>query len=370
MGAVAYWMARTMPGLAPDLKFAFFLPPNVEPPVTADNVEVVRVPSRFGRVVTEQIHLPRAAERSRLDLLHSMAYGPPALYDGLKVLTVHDLAYRILPRTVPWKYRLYWNWAYGPAARGCRKLIAVSESTRRDMIRLLGTKADDVAVVPLAAEPGFRPAGEGEDPRKNLSVLNLPPRFILHVGTLQPRKDIATLFKTFAQVHRQIADVHLVVCGTKGWGYDDPIAMVRDSGLEGSVHFLGYATSETIQNLYRSAELLLFTSVYEGFGLPVLEAMASGLPVVATASSSVPEVAGDAALFAPPGDAPGLARHCVDLLTDAGRHGIMKGRGLERSRLFSWERSASRMIEIYRDLLGRARQGQLSALNTVSGDNT
>jgi glycosyltransferase involved in cell wall biosynthesis len=361
LGQVAHALARTMPGLAPDLEFVFFLPPGVDPPVERENVEVVRVPlapfpgSWF---VSEQWHLPRAAGRARLDLLHTPAFAPPFLYRGVKVLTVHDIAFRLYPATMPRHWVLYWGWACGPAARSCRRLVAVSDATRRDLVHHLGHDPKRIDLVPNAAEPVYTPAETGRNPRENLAGLRLPTRFILHVGTLQPRKDLVTLFKTFAQVRAASADpIDLVVCGGRGWGYADPRALARNEGVESSVHFIGYVPPGLMADLYRAADLLLFTSLYEGFGIPVLEAMSCGLPVVATSGSSVPEVAGNAALLSPPGDVAGLAAHVTALLGDPGLSRTLAERGIERAKLFSWEGSAAKMISIYRDLLPESRLG-------------
>jgi glycosyltransferase involved in cell wall biosynthesis len=363
MWQMVYWLTRTMPPMAPDLRFVLLLPDGVEPPVEGSNVEIRRVPlprTPGGRYAAEQIILPWVAERARLDMLHTIAFGSPVLYRGVRILTVHDLAFRIFPETMPARWRRYWTWVYGPAARGCRRLIAVSESTRSDLVRIMHHDPARIAVVPSAPEPDFRPLFVGEDARQGLEHLNLPERFILYVGTLQPRKDIETLFRTFARIRARDADIHLVISGGRGWGYGDPAELARREGISEAIHFLGFAPPEVTKKLYRVAELLLFTSLYEGFGLPVVEAMCSGLPVVATSSSSIPEVAGNAALLAPPRDHEALSDLALKLLRDPGLREDMVRRGLERSRLFSWPRSAAMMLDVYRDLVPAARQPALA----------
>ena len=352
--AAAWWLAREMPRLAPDLRFVFFLPPEVESPSDAPNVEQVRVPvgrHRAARIVAEQLRLPRIAAGQRLDLLHSIAYAAPWLYAGRKLQTVHDLGFIVLPESVPWRYRAYWKWAYGPAARRCAGLTAVSASTRNDLVRLLGWDASRIAVVPSGVDPIFTPASAPGDPDERLRKMGIPRPYVLFVGTLQPRKGIDTLFATFARLRRDRDDLNLVLAGARGWGYPEPEVMARQHGIEGAVHHRSGATLEEIADLYRGARLLLFPSRYEGFGLPPLEAMACGAPVVATDTSSLPEVCGDAALFAPVDRADLLAAQAERVLSDPDLARRMVEAGFRRAAEFSWPQAAARMVAVYREML-------------------
>jgi glycosyltransferase involved in cell wall biosynthesis len=354
--AAAWWLAREMPRLAPDIRFVYFLPPGVEPPSAGPGVEVVRVPMgryRAARIVAEQLLLPRIAERRSLDLLHSIAYAAPWLYRGRKLQTVHDLGFLVMPGNLPWRYRAYWNWAYGPAARRCAALTAVSESTRNDLVRLLGWDTARITVVPSAVDPIFTPAPIDQELTGRLGRMGLSIPYVLFVGTLQPRKGIDTLFETFANIRRTHADLGLVIAGAQGWGYPEPEVMARQYGVEGAVYHLSGATLEQIADLYRGARLLLFPSRYEGFGLPPLEAMACGTPVVATSTSSLPEVCGDAALFAPVDRADLLAAQAGRILSDPGLARRMIELGFERAAEFSWPRAAARMVAVYRRMVGK-----------------
>lgn len=354
----AFWLAHWMPRLATELDFVFFLPPDVEAPSSGPNVEIVRVPTgRFtgARVVDEQWTLARAAARRKPDLFHTIAYGSPVMYPGVRILTIHDLAFRLFPETVPWRYRAYWNWAYGEAAAGCRRLIAVSESTRNDIVRVLHRDPAEVSVVSCGVDPGYVPAQAAREEPVPAARRGLPERYILNVGTIQPRKDFATLLRTFARLRPEFPDLWLVVAGGRGWGYGDPFEMVRKHGLEDRVRLLEFAPPDAMPDLYRGAEILLFPSFYEGFGLPLLEAMASGTPVVAVDSSSIPEVVGDAGLLSPPRDDAGLAAHARSILADPARRADLARRGLDRARLFSWRKAAEETIKVYQSVL--AEQG-------------
>jgi glycosyltransferase involved in cell wall biosynthesis len=288
---------------------------------------------------------------ARLDLLHTIAYGPPMLYQGQKLLTVHDLGFRILPATLPARWRTYWDWAYGPAADGCVGWIAVSESTRQDMIRLLHRDPARIHVVHPGVDEEFfeAPPAAADSPIR--SELGLPTRFVLHVGTIQPRKDIETLLGTFVLLSQRHADLHLVIAGGTGWGYQDLDAMIEGTGLKDRARRLGYVPAGARPALYRAAEALVFPSLYEGFGLPLVEAMASGLPVVASDVSSIPEVVRDAALLAPPGDTQAFADAVERLLTDAPFRATLIERGQRRARQYRWIDSARRTADVYRDIL-------------------
>lgn len=352
----AFWLAHWLPRLAPELEFVFFLPGRVTPPAEGANVEVVRVawPNVKGaRLVTEQLLLPLAAGRARLDLLHTIAFGPPVLYRGRKLLTMHDLGFRLFPATVPAKYARYWNWAYGRAARGCGHLIAVSEATRRDIVGLLGRRPEEISVVPCGIDPVYLAPPPPVIPGVVDDALprDLPRPYVLNVGVLQPRKDLETLLRAFARVRAAHPELSLVVCGPPGWGYPEPGAMAAAAGVGDAVRFISGLPQSAMPALYRGAELFLFTSIHEGFGLPLLEAMASGVPVVATDTSAVPEVVGDAGRLAPVRDDRALADAALALFDDPTARAALVRRGLARAAEFSWERSARLTLDVYRRIL-------------------
>jgi glycosyltransferase involved in cell wall biosynthesis len=355
----AWWLAREMPGQAPDLRFVFFLPLGVEPPVEAANVQVVRVPlgrHRAARIVAEQWRLPGIARAQRLDLLHAIAFSVPWAYRGDKLQTVHDLGFVAMPETVPLRYRVYWRWAYGTVARGCVALTTVSEFTRQDLVRRLGWDAARISVVPSAVDPIFTPATSPAELDARLRRANVPLPYVLFVGTLQPRKGVDTLFGMFARLHRDHPDLHLVLAGARGWGYPEPDEMARRHGVGGAVQHRTGATPAEIADLYRGARVLLCPSRYEGFGLPPLEAMACGTPVVVTDTSSLPEVCGDAALYAPVGRDDLLAAQAERLLSDPELVRRMTDDGLARAAEFTWPKAAAKMLAVYRRLLAGARR--------------
>lgn len=375
MSWVAWWQAAWLPRLAPDDTFVFFLPPGVASPAAERNVEIVRVPMydrRGGRVLAEQWELPRRAAPARLDVLHTIAYGSPILYRGPRLLTVHDLGFRIYPDTVPPRFRHYWNWAYGPAARGCRHLVAVSEATRRDIVTLLGRPAAQISVVPCGVDPAFMAAGSQDEasgpvpPERRAAIvpatgslaaeLGSAGPYLLNVGAWQPRKDLITLLRAFEILGTENPHLRLLLCGSPGWGYPPMERLIEAHAprTSGRVVPLPSFPAGELPGLYRGAALFLFTSIHEGFGLPLLEAMAAGVPVVTTDNSAIPEVAGDAALRAPVGDAPALAAQAGRVLTEPALRNRLVSEGHARARVFSWKRSAERLLDVYRAHFGPA----------------
>ena len=186
----------------------------------------------------------------------------------------------------------------------------------------------------------------------------MPQRFVLHLGTLEPRKNLARLVEAFARARQQLPecdDLKLVLAGGKGWDYDDIFATVERLGLQEHVLFPGYVADADLPWFYRAATVFAYPSLLEGFGLPVLEAMACGTPVITSAVSSLPEVAGDAALLVDPMSVDALADALVRVLSDAALAGKMRRKGLLQAGRFSWQRTAAETVAVYRAALDGGR---------------
>jgi glycosyltransferase involved in cell wall biosynthesis len=300
------------------------------------------------RILWEQVVWPLAAVRRRLDLMHSMAFVSPLVAPCPVVVTVYDLSFIHYPERFPVWQRRY---LAGQTARSCRqarRVVAISESGRRDIHACFGVPLAHIDVVTPGVDAHFRPRppAEVEAFRRREE---LPARFLLHVGTLQPRKNIPLLLKAVAQLKRP--ELLLVLAGGKGWFYDEIFEAVQALGLEKQVRFAGYVPDAELPLWYSAASLLLFPSVYEGFGMPVIQAMACGTPVVAANASAVPEAAGEAALFFDPQDVTALAEQMEKVVDNPALAAVMVERGYAQAQRFSWEESGRRLAATYRQAL-------------------
>ena len=305
----------------------------------------------LARIAWEQLGLPYALHRAPVSLFHGAAYAMPRLCPAPAIVTVHDLAFFRLPQTFPARQGAYLRAATRSTVRHAAAIVAVSEFTRRELIDLLGAHPARVHAVPNGLDPACRPL-----PDATLAEFRrragLPERYILTVGTLQPRKNLGTLLAAYAELRRRSPAVpDLVVAGAHGWGDDDPRARAEQLGLGAHVRFLGFVPADDLPALYGAATVFALPSRYEGFGLPVLEAMACGAPVIIANASSLPEVAGDAAVAVGPDDIAGWADALAAILNDPARATSMSAAGLDRAAMFSWPRSARETTAVYHSVL-------------------
>lgn len=306
------------------------------------------------RILWEQSALPLALSRAGVDVYHGPAYGMPALARVPSVVTVHDLAFFRVPETFPRAQGFYLRAATRLSVRRAAALVAVSSHTRRELIDVLGAAPERVHVVPNGADGTFRPLPPADVAAWRRRA-GLPERFFLTVGTLQPRKNVGALLAAQARMRATDPDVpDLVVAGAPGWGDEDPRRRVTELGLTGHVHFPGYLPPADLPKLYNAALAFACPSRYEGFGLPVLEAMACGTPVVVANATSLPEVAGAGAILVDPDDIAGWAAALIALAADPARRAEMAEAGLARAARFTWARAARETAAVYRQALAGA----------------
>jgi glycosyltransferase involved in cell wall biosynthesis len=302
------------------------------------------------RIGWEQLVQPFVLWQEKIDLLHSLAFVTPLLSPCPSVITIYDLSFLIFPQGFKHSKRLYLTLLTRLSARKARRIITISESTKRDTVRLLGASSNKVDVVYCGVDKAFRPLPEREIASFR-QKRGLPERIILFVGTIEPRKNVARLVEAYSRARD--GQVKLVIGGARGWLYKEVFARVEELDLRGDVLFPGYISPDELPLWYNAAELFVYPSLYEGFGLPPLEAMACGTPVITSNVSSLPEVVGEAGLTVDPMNSKGLAEAINQVLGDGALRQSMRERGLARASRFSWAKASRETVEVYRRALGR-----------------
>lgn len=303
------------------------------PELVPDGIEPVELPAG-SQVARMSLSLPRLLRRLRPALAHFQYVIPPA-YRGPAVVTVHDLSFELEPKLMTLGDRFLFQQLVPRSVRRARRVFTVSERTKADLVACYGIEPDRVIVTPSGVDPLFH--ANGARPAE--------PPYALFVGALQPRKDPALLVEALALLD---GDLRLALVGPDKHGVEEVHAAVSRHGLEGRVDFLGYVERDRLAELYRGAACFVLPSRWEGLGLTVLEAMASGTPVVATTAGALPEVTAGAAVLVEPGDAEALAAGIRQALAERER---LVALGLERAQDFTWPRMAARTLEAYRELV-------------------
>lgn len=304
------------------------------------------------RIPWEQFLAPLILRRTGAQLFHGVHSVVPLASPVPTVVTVHDLAFIRFTQTFRAYNRAYLDFATRASVRRAARVLVVSEHTKREVVGMLGIAPERVVVTPNAVREHFRVP----DPALLAAFRTkkgLPERFVLYVGTLEPRKNITTLLEAYATVARR-HDVPLIIGGGKGWLYDAVFKRLEELQLHDKVQFVGYIEEEELPLWYAAATVFVFPSIYEGFGMPPLEAMACGTPVVTSNSSSLPEVVGAAGITVPPYDPAGFAEAIDRLLRDEDLRDELRTRGFAQTGFFSWRTTAERTLQAYRDVLSSA----------------
>lgn len=303
--------------------------------------------------IWQRIRLPVPVEliTGAVDIYHSPDFTlPPTLQGVPTLLTVHDLSFLRDPESASPGLRGYLEIAVKRSVRLATHVLADSQSTKDDLIGLYSTPENKITVLYPGVSSDFRPIMEPaklRQVRKRYKLGEEP--FVLSVGTLQPRKNHLTLIKAF-ELALGDSEYNLVLAGGKGWSYEEVYDLVESRGLQNRVLFPGFVAEDDLSALYSSANILAFPSLYEGFGLPVLEAMACGLPVIASSVSSLPEVTGNAALLVDPSNVEDMADAMLKLVENVDLRKSLRNKGFKRVEQFSWYTSAKTLLGVYRDL--------------------
>ena len=305
------------------------------------------------RIIWEQFFQPVALRRAKIDLYHALAFVAPVMMPYPFVMTVYDLSFKRFPEAFKPLNRLYLNTFTAQSAKRARAIITISESTRQDVIGYFQVAPEKVQTIYCGVDKVYRPL-----PAANIEAFKaqqgLPERFILFVGTLEPRKNVAALIEAYAAWRRRVATQRagqipkLFIGGGKGWYYGQVFSLVQSLGLADEVIFPGYLPQADLPMWYNAATIFVYPSLFEGFGLPVLEAMACGTPVITSQASSLPEVTGKAGMLVDPTDIDSLSHMLERVFNDQTLRDTLRQKGLAQSANFSWNKTAAETLEVYR----------------------
>ena len=314
----------------------------------------VGIRERWLTILWHRAKLPLPADwlSGPVDLFHCPDFVLPPLRRARGVLTVHDLAFLMRPDCADHRLRAYLEEVVPRSIRRADFIIADSENTRNDLVVLLGAQPASIAVVPGGVEDRFEPITDAEQLRRARRKVGLRDEpFILAIGVIEPRKNLNRLmdaFRALKQRNDVPSDLKLVMAGGKGWLFDDIFEHHAASPIRDHILMPGFVPDELLPALYSAADVLAFPSLYEGFGLPILEAMACGTPVVASRSSCLPEVADGAALLVDPNNVDGLIAALELALVDSDLRARLIKQGRQRAREYSWRRAAEQLLGVYR----------------------
>jgi glycosyltransferase involved in cell wall biosynthesis len=301
------------------------------------NVHEVVLPG-LSKLLWDQVQVPLLAAQLDFDVIFQPKLSVPLLAPCPKVVAVLGAEQLAVPEVFPWWDRRYTQVMLPVYCRHADSVLVATRQGREDLRRLLRTEGAHIEAVPLAAHERFRPVS-AEAARAVAARHGLPERYLLFVGGLNPLKNFSNLLRAFARL-RDAVPHQLVAVGFRRWRYEDDVALVDRLGLRGRVHFTGFVPDEDLPAIYSLADLLTFPSLYEGFGIPVLEAIGCGCPVLTSRTGCSPEVAGGAALLVDPGDPVAIADGILRLLRQPALRERLRERGLDRARHFSWQKTA------------------------------
>lgn len=349
-----YNLLMALPAADPGLRYTVFAGQQA-PPLKQDRLALRR--ARFqtahplARIVWEQIAQPLTVAQTRPDLLHALAFVAPVLNRTRSIVTVYDLSFVHYPERLPAARRRYLRLFTRRSCQQAARVIAISHSTARDVSAYFGIPADRIDVAQPGVAAQFKPLSDAETSAFR-TAKGLPERFLLFLGTLEPRKNLPVLLRAYAQL--PAADrrsVHLVLAGGRGWMVDEIFATIEQYDLGATVHVPGYVAAEDLPLWYNAAEAFVYPSVFEGFGMPVTEALACGTPALVSNVSSLPEAIGDTGYQLPPDDVTVWADALAHVIHDPAWRAEQGARGIEQAARFTWGNTAAQTAASYRRAL-------------------
>jgi len=324
------------------------------------NVTMLWVPARFFRLIPlrillEQIYLPLLLLKYRIDVLHSLHYAFPLMCIGTRrVVTFHDMTFFNMPEVHERLHVLYFRFFMWASVRMVDHIIFVSTSAFQDCTRRLGPVHGKATVIPHGKGEEFRPNFSPEEIQSVREKYNIGSRFVLYVGTIEPRKNLPRLVDAFAAIADIDSEIQLVIAGKLGWMADSLFDTIKRLGLASRIVFTGYLSEQEKCRLLASCTVFVYPSLYEGFGLPALEALASGAPTITSNNSSLPEVVGDAALLVDPTSTEELQTTLNKLLSDSSLQEELRRTGPIQASKFTWRNTAHLTLEVYTSFIHKS----------------
>lgn len=330
-------------------RWTVYAPRGVErvlPPASNVHLRLSRLPTTnpIGRIFWEQTIAPLALLRDRPAVLFCPLNVVPLLTPCPRVVTIHDLSFLRFPDRFRAAKRHYLTALARISVERATHVLTVSEFTRQEVISLLGVPPEKVTATPNGRDENLAPLST-ERVEQFRVAKQLPERFILSLNTLEPRKNLTTLLRAYARI-KDVVAMPLVVVGGKGWMYGPIFELVDDLGLRDRVRFTGFVPREELALWYNAATVFVYPSLYEGFGLPPLEALQCGTPVITSNAASMPEVVGDAAVTFDPLDIEGLSTVLLRVIGDDALRQELRQRGPKQAARFSWKRTAAQTLEV------------------------
>jgi len=313
--------------------------PNFKVKQTFPHTPLVRIP----------LTLSAALRRRRVDVLHVQYTAPPFVPCPV-VATIHDLSFEHLPETFYRRSRAQLQLTVRHTARRARQILTLSEFSRRDIIKTYHIDPSRVFVTPAAAPPHFAPVTDATELQRIRSTYRIERDYVLSLGSIQPRKNLARLIGAYSSLRRLHPDLklpQLVLAGKRGWLEKDIFRAASESEISQDILFIGYVPEEDLPGLFSGSVCFVYPSYFEGFGLPVVEAMQCGAAVIAGNRTSLPEVVGDAALLVDPFSEVDIAQALVKIIEDPGRRDELRVKGIERARAFNWQTTARLTLQAY-----------------------
>jgi alpha-1,3-rhamnosyl/mannosyltransferase len=337
-------------------KYHYFYGTHISPEIRSGPSKVVTLARRasFKRIIPYRLkysirrfNINVLVSKRGITLFHETNFIPVMHFGVPEVSTVHDMTIVLFPEKHPVERVKLFEKRLSKDIHDFKHIIVVSENTKRDLVTLTGYPEERIKITYLGCNYRFRLL-ERESVKTFLGRRGLPQKYILFVGTLEPRKNIEFLIRSYYGLEKRLRDEYpLLIAGPRGWYYDTIFKLVDDLDLKSSVRFLGYLPDEELPFLYNGASLFVYPSLYEGFGLPPLEAMACGCPVITSDTSSLPEVVGAGGVMVNPEDEDDLRVRMEEALTDEKTRIGMSEYGLKRAKRFSWEKCARETLEVY-----------------------